>query len=287
MATIEVRGTELNLVERGTGEPALLIHGSASDFRTWQSQLDSLSSTCRVIAYSRRYHWPNEGIPDGGVYTMTEHVDDLESLLRSLEVAPAHLVGHSYGAFLALLVSMRAPQLVRSVVLAEPPVITLFVSQPPRLPEILRLMLSRPRTALALVAFGATGIGPATKAAKRGDMDAAMRIFGKAVLGSRFFAELSPERLDQVRANAFRSEFLGPGFPRLDPEEVRRVEIPALLIRGEKSPAVFHRLLDGLGELLPRTDLVEIPGASHMMHEDDPSAFNAALLRFWKRLRAA
>jgi pimeloyl-ACP methyl ester carboxylesterase len=47
-----------------------------------------------------------------GVITAAEHVDDLEALLRLLDAAPAHLVGHSYGAFVCLLLAIRKPQIV-------------------------------------------------------------------------------------------------------------------------------------------------------------------------------
>ncbi len=55
---------------------------------------------------------------------MDEHVHDLEAFLHLLGAAPAHLVGHSYGALVSLLLAVQAPQLVGSLVLAEPPAIT-------------------------------------------------------------------------------------------------------------------------------------------------------------------
>ena len=207
-------GATLECVEKGTGEPVVLVHGSASDHRTWQPQLDEFSKRYRTLAYSRRYHWPNEPIPDGADYSMDEHVDDLQAFLQSFGKAPLHLVGHSYGAFICLLLAMRDPGLVRTLVLAEPPVVTLFVSNSPKPSEILRLMLTRPRTAVAIIMFGATGLGPATAAARKGDMVSAMRIFGNAVLGPEFYGRLSQARLEQVAANAIEAEFLGSGFPR-------------------------------------------------------------------------
>ncbi|NIT60692.1 MAG: alpha/beta fold hydrolase, partial [Aliifodinibius sp.] len=75
----------------------------------------------------------------------------------------AHLVGHSYGAFLSLLLAMRQPDYVRTLVLAEPPAITLFVSNNPKPLEILKLLVSRPRTAAAIIKFGAKGVTPAIK----------------------------------------------------------------------------------------------------------------------------
>jgi len=211
---------------------------------------------------------------------MTEHIDDLEALLDSLAVGPVHLVGHSYGAFVAVLLASRQPRRVRTLVLAEPPVITLFVSNKPKPSELLRLLLHRPRTAAAIVRFGSTGVGPATAAARRGDMDRAMRIFGTAVLGAEFYRRLSSSRLDQVRANSIKAEFLGSGYPPLGDEDLRRMQVPTLLVSGQRSPNLFHRLLDRLEELLPHTERVEIPGGSHIMHEDNAVAYNAAVRTF-------
>lgn len=72
-------------------------------------------------------------VPEGADYAMAQHVDDLGALLRALDAVPAHLVGHSYGAFACLLLALREPRMVRSLVISEPPIITLFVGNPPTL----------------------------------------------------------------------------------------------------------------------------------------------------------
>lgn len=280
MTALEVNGTSLEYSQNGEGEPLVLVHGSASDYRTWQLQRDAFAKHFRVITYSRRYHWPNEQIPDGVDYSMIEHVDDLEAVLTSLDASPAHLVGHSYGAFLCLLLAMRSPKLVRSLVLTEPPVITLFVSDPPKPTELLKLLVTRPRVAVAIIKFGATGIAPATKAAKQHDMEAAMRIFGTAILGRDFYNRLSDERLEQVRANAIRAEFLGSGFAPLDSGGLRSLKIPTLLITSQHSADLFRLLTDRLDELLPHADQTQIEDTSHIVHEDDAPAFNKVVLSF-------
>jgi pimeloyl-ACP methyl ester carboxylesterase len=214
---------------------------------------------------------------------MTEHVDDLRALLQRLDVAPAHLVGHSYGAFLCLLLAIREPDLVRTLVLAEPPVITLFVSNTPRPSELLKLLVTRPRTALAMIRYGARGVAPATASIERGDMEAALRAFGSATLGPEAFRRLSESRLEQARANFIKAELLGSGFAPLEARQLRSVQTRTLLLNGEQSPALFHRLADRLEELLPHTERIEIPGASHIMHEDNASFYNAAVLSFLAR----
>jgi len=280
MAQRSISGLEIEYTETGEGLPLVLIHGSASDARTWNRQLEPFAERFRVLTYSRRYHWPNAPIPDGADYAMAEHVEDLEVFLRSFDATPAHLVGHSYGAFVALLLAMHSPQLVRTLVLAEPPVITLFVSNTPTPLELLKLLATRPRTALAILKLGATGIRPASAAAKRGDMDDAMHRFGTAVLGRVAYDRLSDARREQVRANLFAAEFLGSGFPPLEADALRSVQIPTLLVTAESSARAFHRLADALEEMLPQAERVGIPNASHIVHEDNALAYNEAVLSF-------
>jgi pimeloyl-ACP methyl ester carboxylesterase len=283
MATRTISGSRLELFDEGSGEPLVLVHGSASDYRTWHAQRPVLAERFRVISYSRRYHWPNEPIPEGGVYRMMEHVDDLAELLRAVDAAPAHLVGHSYGGFLCLLLAIREPGLVRTLVLAEPPVVTLFVSDPPKPAELLKVLFTRPRTAAAIVKFGARGVEPARKAFRRGETDKGVEIFGDAVFGRGGFASLPEARRRQVLDNVtnVRAEVLGPAFAPLAAEEVRGVDIPTLLLTGERSISLFHRLADRVEELIPRVERAEVPGGSHMMHEDNPPAFNDAVLSFF------
>jgi pimeloyl-ACP methyl ester carboxylesterase len=282
MAHLSINGSALEYDETGRGEPLVLVHGSASDYRTWHLQQEAFAKRFRVICFSRRYHWPNDPIPNGTDYSMDQHVADLGTLVRSLDAAPAHLVGHSYGGFLCLLLAIREPSLVRSLVLGEPPVITLFVSSTPKPLELLWLLATRPRTAAAIIKFGARGVAPAKKAFQRGDMKTGIRVFGDAVFGPGGYDRLSEPRKAQVHQNLanISAEILGSGFASLDAEEVQQLEAPALLVTGERSTSLFRRLTDRLEELLPGAARIEIPAASHMMHEDNAPAYNAAVLSF-------
>lgn len=282
MTTIELNNYSFYYAETGSGEPLVFVHGSASDYRTWEFQQDEFGKHFRTIIYSRRYHWPNKPIPEDADYSMMEHVRDLEALFSSLSATPAHLVGHSYGAFICMLLAIHKPQLIRTLILAELPAITLFVSNKPKPLEILRLLLTRPRTAAALIKFGVTGAAPAMKAFQRNEMDEALRVFGAASLGADAYRHLSESRLEQARANLIKAELLGAGFPHLNSEQLRHVQIPALLITGQTSPVFDHYLMDHIEELLPVTERIEIPKAAHIMHEDNEVAYNTAVNSFLK-----
>lgn len=283
ISQIKLNGYEFHYVENGLGDKVVLVHGSASDYRTWNSQLPEFGKYYHTIAYSRRFHRPNQKISEGEDYSMNQHLEDLEAFLKFLGNEPVHLVGHSYGAVLALTLACESPQYIRSLVLSEPPAITLFVSNTPKPGELLKLLFSRPRTALAMIKLGATGLGPAKTAAKKGDMETAMRIFGKAVLGEEHFNHMTAERIDQVRENLTAAEFIGSGLLPLDDQKLRNMKAPCLLLTAESSPAIFYHLASRLQELLPNAEQDQVAEASHIIHEDNVSGFNARVLSFLKK----
>ena len=64
------------------------------------------------------------------VNPLSDHVADLRALITQLKATPAHLVGNSYGAYVALALAMDHPELVRGLALAEPPVWPLLPPKP-------------------------------------------------------------------------------------------------------------------------------------------------------------
>ena len=284
---MNVRGAALAFEEAGKGDPVVFVHGSVSDLRTWAYLLPRFAGGYRAIAYSRRHHWPNAPIPPAADYDMREHAADLEAFLRTADAFPAHLVGHSYGAYTALLLALEKPSAARSLILAEPPALPLLVSVPPRPGDLLRLMVTRPRAALAVLKFVGLGVGPATAFLKRGDPESAIRAFGRAVLGRRVFEGLSEDRRAWVRDNLIEAEFLGSGFPALDEARLRRLRTPTLLLGSANSPGLFELILDRLEELIPGVERAEIADASHIMHEDNPEAFLRITSEFLNRAGSA
>jgi len=283
----KVNGTTLAYVEQGEGEPVVCVHGGLGDLRIWQPLLPAIGSEYRAISYSRRYAQPNEQIAPGADDPWLAHVDDLAAFVRELGAAPAHLVGNSQGAFISLLTAVRYPEVVRSLVLEEPPVIPLFVkSVPPGVGELLRLIVTRPQVAFGVLKFGAGTIAPVQKAFERGDDEEAMLTFIRGVLGDKHFERLDEARKAQARENVstMRAFTLGEsGFPPLDDDDVRGIGVPVLLLTGDDSPRLAHLMTDRLEELLPNVERGRIPDASHDMHLDNPVAASEAILRFLGR----
>ena len=286
--TAKVNGTTLAYREAGDGEPVVFVHGAISDLRTWEQQLGAVGSSYRAITYSRRFSRPNERSDPGGSDLSLLAVEDLVAFLREIGAAPAHLVGNSYGAYVSLVTAIRYPELVKTVVAEEPPVLRLFVSVPPRPTELLRLLVTRLRTAIGIVQFGAGTMAPVVKLIKRGEESKAARVFTRGVLGKRAFDRLSQERWDQIHENLFEMKFVERDvelFPPIDDDGVRGIRAPVLLVVGEQSPLHLRVLVDRLEELLPDMERVEIPDASHLMHEDNAAVVNEVILGFLGRHR--
>jgi len=279
----DVHGASLAYTDSGEGIPVVFVHGSSQDMRTWRHQAGVFAEKYRTIIYSRRYARPNEEIPDNTDDPVPPHVDDLIALLRTLDFAPAHLVGNSLGGFIALLAAIKDPAAVKSLVLCEPPVIPLYISNNPGPGELLRLFFRSPVNAIRIMRFGMGVIEPTIKAYCAGDIERGGRIFGEALLGKHRFENLPPETQEMISQNEKPevAGLLGAGFPPLRPSEVRSVKVPALLLAGAESGALFRlTLLRELERLLPNATRREIPNAAHLMHEDNPVAFNETVLAF-------
>lgn len=111
---------------------------------------------------------------------------------------------------------------------------------------------------------------------------------GTALLGKQGFEAIPEEHkrmLDENKTVEI-TQLLGAGFPPLRAADIRSIHTPTMLVAGERSPAVFRVTFIGeLERLLPNAERVEIPEASHLMHEENPDAFNKVVLSFLGRYR--
>lgn len=285
MATAHANGVSIEYRESGSGDPVVFVHGGLSDHRTWEVHREALGAKYRSIAYSCRYHWPNPPAPQDALHSVSDQVDDLRALVRTLDAAPAHLVGNSFGGLLCILAAIQEPSLVRSLVLLEPFSLPLLTSVPPKPFELLKLGARHPGSAAAIVLFGVRGLGPSQAAFERGDLERGQQLFTRAVLGPRGVDRMTAARREQARDNleVFASQLTRGTFPSVTGDDVRRLTIPTLLLGGDESPAIMRHLNDRLQDMLPHADRVAISGASHDSHLDNPSGVAAAMLSFLDR----
>lgn len=117
MPSITTNGVRLNYIREGRGEPVLLLHGYLFGADWWRPQLEALRDRFDVIAVDLRGQMESETTDDG--YDLWNQAEDAYGVLEQLDAAPAHCVGLSMGAMIAMRLALRHPEAVRSLVLMD------------------------------------------------------------------------------------------------------------------------------------------------------------------------
>ena len=104
-----------HFVEKGQGEPLLLLHGNGEDCGYFRGQIDEFSKCYHVYAPDTRGHGKT---PRGEKpFTIRQFADDLLGFLDAHQIAKAHLLGFSDGGNIAMLFAMRHPDRVKRLIL--------------------------------------------------------------------------------------------------------------------------------------------------------------------------
>jgi pimeloyl-ACP methyl ester carboxylesterase len=256
-------GLSYELVGDGT-EPIALVHGSWSDRSSWDRLVPVLSDAFRIFRYDRRGHGESPPVP--GIRSVAWEADELADLLIEADHFPAHVLGVSYGAAVALSLTIRRPELVRSVIIHEPP----LVAWPP--------IEERPEVRGARVELDGYA-----KKFRSGVPDEAAREFAERfVTGPGGFGRLPPETQAAFRdgAPAWPDELAALERADLDPSLLGGVDLPALVTHGDVSPAYLIRIAEAVADSLPNVTRQTLRGAGHFPHVSHPAMYGGAVLTF-------
>jgi pimeloyl-ACP methyl ester carboxylesterase len=99
---------------QGAGPTVVLLHAGVADKRMWKSTFSALSQKYQVVSYDRRGFGETQ-TPDHAF----RNIDDLNSVLRFLNIEAAHLIGCSQGGKVAIDFALAFPDRVRSLVLVS------------------------------------------------------------------------------------------------------------------------------------------------------------------------
>lgn len=265
--TLPVGGYEMAYLERGAGAPVVLVHGTLSDYRTWSGQTDAFSENFRAIAVSLRRYYPDRWDGKGEYATLRQHAIDLANFIVALGSGPVHVVGHSRGGDVVLLMASSRPDLVRSVVLMDPsPLLTL---------------LPHTTTAAAEADKRRQFIAAAVERLDLGDVDGGLERFVDGVLAPGAWQKLPDRQKQVIRDNAYSIKSLPTDAKEpFSCADAGRISRPVLLVTGANSPRPYGVMLEALEPCLEASEKVTIPSAAHAMHLTNPTVFNSAVLQF-------
>jgi len=239
---VEIRGAKTWYEQEGAGDPLLLLHGGFCTNATWEAQRSDFATRYRLFLAERRGHGHTPDVV--GPLSYQDMADDTVAFIESVVDGPAHLVGWSDGAIVALQVAIARPDLVRKV-----------------------------------VAMGAN-FRPLPESGAVPDMFDHMTPDGPDLA---FFREMyeaaSPDGTDHWPVVVRKLIKMYRAEPTMREEDLARIGAPTLILVGDDDLITLEHTI-ALYRAIPHSELAVVPGTSHTLWMEKPGEVNHIILDF-------
>jgi pimeloyl-ACP methyl ester carboxylesterase len=235
--------------EAGTGSFVLCIHSFSSSSAQYQGLMQRLAPRFRVVAADLYGHGRTPSWLGERRFTLADEAAPLEALLP--DDSPVHLVGHSYGAAVALRIAGANRARVRSMTLYEPTMWGTLSHLCPGDPATREIEAVRDET-IQLI--------------DGGRLEAATERFIDYWAGPGSWAAVPGERRPKLvtSVRSLRAAWTATFVERWSAAALRALDTPCLLISGTRTTAAARRAIGLLRDTLPAATVVEFEGLGHL-----------------------
>ena len=261
LMAIKSANNTFNYSDRGHGTPVLMVHCSGSSNRQWSRYANALQDRYRVLALDLHGHGETPS-PDPIQSTFNHDVEIVKTLAEAVD-GPLHMVGHSYGGFVALHAAMALQDRLLSLTLIEPAAFHL---------------LRQDSEMEAWSEINKVACRQMTQV-DQGDLEGSAAEFMAYWTGSSVEEARSERNFKYIAstmpsvASIWDSLFRQP----YTLNDYSHFPFPTLLVRGTKTSVAADRVIRLLDQAIANNSLVDIPGAGHMSPVTHPEAVIAAL----------
>lgn len=273
MSALTINGLRWEVRVRGVGVPLLLLHGFMGRGSSWDGHARAFARLYRVVVVDLPGHGRSDVPPDAGRGSVERMADDLAEILDRVGCTPAHVLGYSLGARVALRLAVAQPRAMR------------------------RLVLESPSAGLALeVERAARRVADSDRAGRleRDGMTAFVNEWEREPVFSSLeslprasAARLRADRL-RNRPDGLAASLRSAGQGSMEPLHPRLGEVrsPTLIIAGSLDPTGRQRA-ETVARGLRGARLAAIDRAGHAPHLETPALFRRLVLDFLKEDSAA
>ncbi|MGB8604718.1 alpha/beta fold hydrolase [Bradyrhizobium sp.] len=265
---LEVNGVHLHYVERGSGEPLVLLHGNGSMIQDFESSglIDLAAKNYRVIVFDRP-GFGHSDRPRNVVWTPDAQAELIRRALDRLGVSHTIVLGHSWGASVAVALALRFPELVSGLVLAS------GYYYPTLRPDV--VALSAPAVPLVGNVLGHT-LSPVISRLMWPLMMA--EIFGPRSMPNKFgrFPKEMALRPSQIRASAAESALMIPDAFHFR-DQYADLKMPVVIIAGEEDRLIDIDQSARLHSDVSQSTFHRVPRTGHMIHQTAPDQVMSAI----------
>jgi pimeloyl-ACP methyl ester carboxylesterase len=238
-----------------TKQTALLVHSGGFTSRQWRKLAEALAPSYNVLAPDLLGYGESGPWPAGQPFHFEQDLAFLETLIDE----PVHVVGHSYGGFLALKLALARPDLVRSIAAYEPVAFGI-------LDETERQPLYQVRQQWEPDASGAD--------------EAWLAGFVDWWNGPGAWTRLPEETRGAFRSMGWKvfQEVITLAADRTDAATYATITAPTLVLGGANSPLTERQVVEKLGAALPHATAHIFPDLGHMGPVSHARLVNAAIV---------
>jgi esterase len=246
-----------------SGAPLVILHGLYGNHGNWSTHARQLALHHAVYAFDARNHGQS---PHADSMRLEEMAADVAETMDSLGISLAHVLGHSMGGKTAMLLALREPQRVRSLVIVD----IAPVAYAKGTDQVLNALLSLDLTQL--------------ESRDEADEKLAERIASKPV------RDFLLTNLQRSSAGAFHWRINLPVirdyFDAVTgwPEQQHAYDGPVLFIRGEKSDYILPEYYAAMRKQFPHGTLKTVANAGHWVHSEKPEALQRLVGNFLAEL---
>ena len=273
MTAVDVDGLRWQVRVRGVGVPLLLLHGFTGRGSGWSAHATAFARRFRVIVVDLPGHGRSGTPRDPRRASIERSADDLALILHQVSVAPAHVLGYSLGARIALRLAVAHPGSVRRLILESP---SAGIADPTE--RAARVAADEARAARI----------------ERDGIDAFVAEWEQEPVFASHRA-LSPSRIARLRADRLRNRpgglatsLRGAGQGAMEPlhDRLATVASPTLVIAGALDPTGRTRA-GTVAAAIPHARLEIVEGAGHTPHLENPRRFRTLTTDFLEEDPAA
>ncbi len=236
--------------QAGKGRGVVCIHGSASSSLQWRSLMDRLSNRYQFFAPDLYGYGKSPAWRARQKMSVSDEVRLLESVFESIPTGMS-LIGHSWGAAVALKTALRYRQKLVSLVLFEPAQWSILIAEVPDSPASQEILRVRDHTLHFM---------------ERGNWLAAAECFLEYWVGLDIWNEMTNTRRMEVAnsMHAVRHDWHASFHDPTTLSDLATIDVPVLLLTGSESPTAARTLVQMIGTSLPLAKITEMSGVGHM-----------------------
>jgi pimeloyl-ACP methyl ester carboxylesterase len=263
-----VNGLRVHYQRAGTGVPLLLIHGLVGSARNWRRNIPALARHSSVYAIDLLNMGESDRIP-GLDASLEATADRVAACMDALGIDQADVAGHSHGGAISMMLAARHPQRIRKLILFAPANPFCNLGR-----QLIAFYRTRPGQLLARLI---PVLPQRLKATALGRMYGDPRRVVPDSLAGYTDGLATPGTIDYVLSIVRRWH---DDMSQLRTALTSLVEMPTLLIWGDRDRAVGLSSARQLQSLLPQSQLFVLPGVGHIAFEEMPEICNR-VMREW------